>query len=201
MRYKLANGVYIVRVNTHYVAVSVAVEIFDRQFFHLVEHFVAHISQKPLRENRAELTEQQTRYPAERVNPEHCRKDYKHVSPCFVRRAAFKNHIELFIQILKENTCDRTRYRADHKTDTDSEKQTFIILKKQAYHSLKRTEIGFSAHMRRRFFSVHCCRFSHSVRLLRFRCFYSENSKLLCKFRLFQSVVRAIRPRLSFRFP
>ena len=68
-----------------------------------------------------------------------------------------------------------------------SEKQAFIIFEKQAYHSFERTEIGFAANTaHRRFFPAHGCRFRHSARLLRFRCFYSENNKLLCKFRSFR---------------
>ena len=64
-------SVNVVRVNTHYIAVSSSVEIPYRQALHLVEHIVTQISQIPLCERRAELPKKEVCHPADRVNGKH----------------------------------------------------------------------------------------------------------------------------------
>ena len=68
LAYHLAQGVHIIGIITHDVAVAVGIEILDRQVLHMAKHLFAQLFQRALRDNRHQLGVGEARNQAEHIH-------------------------------------------------------------------------------------------------------------------------------------
>ena len=144
LRNELTKRVYIVRVNTHYIAVRVTIEVFNRQFFHFVEYFVSQIAKETLRNNRSDLSESSGGNPPDTVNNYHRDNDFHDLRHRFVDGSlCFGYVLYLNVNILQEHARYRTADRAYDERNHYGKQHRLIIFEEHANNAPYNFESAF----------------------------------------------------------